>query len=217
MGQKVNPIAFRLGINKEWVSRWFSSKNYAKFIKEDVLLRKFIEKELKRAAVEKVVIDRFPKKIAITVYSGRPGMIIGKGGAGVEDLKAKVKKMIKNDASLELNIVEVKEPQISAALVAENVAAQIEKRMKFRRVMTSTIENVMQNKSAKGIKIMLSGRLNGAEMSRTEWLSKGKIPLHTIRADIDYVAKEARTTYGIIGIKIWIYKGEIFNNEEQKS
>lgn len=215
MGQKVNPIAFRLGINKEWVSRWFFGRNYAKFIKEDELIRKFVEKELQRAAIEKVVIDRFPKKIVIAVHSGRPGMIIGKGGAGAEDLKVKIKKMLAAGTILELNIIEVKEPQISAALVAENVAAQIEKRVKFRRIMGSTIDDVMQNKTAKGIKIMLSGRLNGAEMSRTEWLKKGNIPLHTIRADIDYAAKEANTTYGKIGVKVWIYKGEIFNNEEK--
>lgn len=214
MGQKVNPIVFRLGINKEWASRWFFGKKYAKFIKEDELIRNFIEKDLRKAAIEKIIIDRFPKKIVISVHSGRPGMIIGRGGAGAEDLKIKIKKFLSEGIVLEVNILEVKDPQISAPLVAENIVAQTEKRVKFRRAISSAIEDVMQNKAAKGIKVMLSGRLNGAEMSRTEWLSKGKIPLHTIRADIDYAAKEANTTYGKIGVKVWIYKGEIFENKE---
>lgn len=213
MGQKVNPIAFRLGINKEWNSKWFSSGKYSSFIKEDIKIRGFIEKKLKKAAIEKVVIERFPKKIVVSVFSGRPGMIIGRGGAGAEELKDKVKKMLAKDMVLELNIVEVKESQISAVLVAENLAHQLEKRIKFRRAIGQTIESVMQNKKAKGIKVMISGRLNGAEMSRTEWLSQGKIPLHTLRADIDYALKEAHTTYGVIGVKVWIYKGEIFENQ----
>lgn len=213
MGQKVNPIAFRLGVNKDWSSRWFSNKDYAKFVREDEKIRKFITKELAKAAIEKVNIDRFAKKIVVAVYSGRPGMIIGRGGTGAEDLKIKVKKILPANISLELNIVEVKEPQISAALVGEGIAAQLEKRIPFRKAMNQAIEQVMQNKKAQGIKILVAGRLNGAEMSRDEVLSKGKIPLHTLRADIDYSQKEAHTTFGLIGVKVWIYKGEIFERE----
>lgn len=210
MGQKVNPIAFRIGINKDWSSRWFSDKNYAKFVREDENIRKFIYKELAKTAIEKVNIDRSAKKITITIYSGRPGMIIGRGGTGAEDFKGKIKKLLPANMVLEMNIVEVKEPQISAPLVAEGIAGQLEKRIPFRKAMNQAIEQVMQNKKAQGIKILVSGRLNGAEMSRSEVLSKGKIPLHTLRADIDYSQKEAHTTYGLIGVKVWIYKGEIF-------
>jgi len=216
MGQKVNPISFRLGVNKDWSSRWFSGKNYAKFVKEDLQLREFINKELSKSAIEKVDIERFAKKIVVSVYSGRPGMIIGRGGAGAEDLKNKIKRTLQKELALEVNIIEVKEPQISANLVAENIAHQLEKRIPFRRITGQAIDQVMQNKKAKGIKILVSGRLNGAEMSRSEAFSRGKIPLHTLRADIDYALKEARTTYGIIGVKVWIYKGEIFDEGEKQ-
>ncbi|TRZ77789.1 30S ribosomal protein S3 [bacterium] len=210
MGQKVNPIAFRLGVNKDWTSKWFSSKDYAKFLEEDAKIRKFIMKELFKMAIEKVVIERFANKLVISIFSGRPGMIIGRGGAGAEELKDKIKKLIDRKVVIEINVMEVKEPQISAPLVAEGIAAQLEKRVAFRRVMKQSIESVTQNNKIKGIKITISGRLNGAEMSRKETQSQGKIPLHTLRADIDYSLKEAHTTYGIIGVKVWIYKGEIF-------
>lgn len=217
MGQKVNPIAFRLGINKEWSSKWFSNKDYAKFLKEDAQIRRFIMKELSKMAIEKVVIERYANKITISIFSGRPGMIIGRGGAGAEELKDKIKKLINRSVTTEINIMEVKEPQISAALVAENIAVQLEKRIAFRRVMKQAIESVMQSDKVKGIKISISGRLNGAEMSRRETASQGKIPLHTLRADIDYSLKEANTTYGIIGVKVWIYKGEIFSARGESS
>ncbi len=210
MGQKVNPIAFRLGINKEWSSKWFSGKDYAKFLEEDAKIRKFIMKEFAKMAIEKVIIERFANKIVISIFSGRPGMIIGRGGAGAEELKDRVKKLINRKVVVEINIMEVKEPQISAPLVADNIVSQLEKRVAFRRVMKQAIESVMQSNKVKGIKVMISGRLNGAEMSRTETQLQGKIPLHTLRADIDYTLKEAHTTYGIIGVKVWIYKGEIF-------
>ncbi|MFH1175540.1 MAG: 30S ribosomal protein S3 [bacterium] len=210
MGQKVNPIAFRIGINKGWKSRWFSNKNYAHLVKEDITLRNFVEKELSKAAIEGIDIERFPKKVVLVIHSGRPGMIIGRGGSGAEELKNKIRKILPKDLALDVNIIEVKDSQISAPLVAENMARQLEKRIPFRKVMNQTVEQVMQNKKAKGIKTMLSGRLNGAEMSRTESIAKGKIPLHTLRADIDYSLKEAHTTYGTIGIKVWIYKGDIF-------
>jgi len=210
MGQKVNPTAFRLGVNKEWNSKWFSSKDYAKFLKEDATIRKFIMKELSRMAIEKVIIERYASKIVISIFSGRPGMIIGRGGAGAEELKDKIKKLIGRKVVTEINVMEVKEPQISSALVADNIVAQLEKRIAFRRVMKQAIENVMQSNKVKGIKVSISGRLNGAEMSRRETQLQGKIPLHTLRADIDYTLKEAHTTYGIIGVKVWIYKGEIF-------
>ncbi len=217
MGHKVNPIVFRLGVNKEWSSRWFSNRDYAKFLKEDAQIRQFIMKELSKMAIEKVIIERYANKIVISIFSGRPGMIIGRGGSGAEELKDKVKKLIKRNVATEINIMEVKEPQISAALVAENIAAQLEKRIAFRKVIKQAIESVMQNNKVKGIKVSISGRLNGAEMSRRETASQGKIPLHTLRADLDYSLKEANTTYGVIGVKVWIYKGEIFSDRGESS
>jgi small subunit ribosomal protein S3 len=216
MGQKVNPFSYRLGIIRDWKSRWFDMKNYKQYLKEDVELREFLEKKLAKAAVENIIIERSANTMTIGIHSARPGIIIGRGGTGAETLKAEIIKKLKENIEIKLNIIEVRNPELSAKLVAQSIAEQIEKRSPFRRTIKQAIERTMQNKQAKGIKVSVSGRLDGAEMARVEWLSKGKIPLHTIRADIDFAKYNAYTTYGVIGIKVWIYKGEVFDNQENK-
>lgn len=210
MGQKVNPKAFRLGNLAHWDSQWFNKNQYRAFLRQDIELREYILENLKQAAIEKVVIERSPNLINITVYTARPGIIIGRGGEGIEQLKKTLKKRLKQEIRLEIQ--EVRNPNASAVLVAQNVAEQLEKRMPFRRALKQTLDRVAQNKEVQGIKIAISGRLGGTEMSRREWLSKGKIPLQTLRANIDFGKANAYTTYGVIGVKVWIYLGEVFNN-----
>lgn len=214
MGHKVNPKVFRLGQSQNWNSRWFAKKNYADMLKEDVLMRKFIMKRLKEAVIEKVEIERTPAEIVIIITAARPGMIIGRGGSGLEEIKkAIVSQFFKNvKKGLKINIQEVENPNLSAASVIYYMATDIEKRIPFRRVMKQAIDRVMKA-GALGVKVMVGGRLNGAEIARTEKLAQGKVPLHTIRANIDYSRGIAQTTYGTIGIKVWIYKGEIFDKE----
>ncbi len=207
MGQKVNPIGLRLGINRNWESRWFPAKGRtAEFIAEDYKIRKFLKKELFYAGVSNIIIERTVKKLRINIVTARPGIIIGKKGADIEKLKATLIKMLSKDVSI--NIKEEKRPQASGQLAAENVATQLERRTAFRRAMKKVIQGALKS-GAKGIKVSVSGRLGGAEMARTEWYLEGRVPLHTLRAKIDYGFAEAHTTYGIIGIKVWIFKGEV--------
>ncbi|MFT7880175.1 MAG: 30S ribosomal protein S3 [Sulfurimonas sp.] len=207
MGQKVNPIGLRLGINRNWESRWFPAKGRATdFIAEDHKIRKFLKKELFYAGVSNIIIERTAKKLRINIITARPGIIIGKKGADIEKLKATLTNMLKKDVAI--NIKEEKRPQASAQLAAENVATQLERRVAFRRAMKKVIQGALKS-GAKGIKISVAGRLGGAEMARTEWYLEGRVPLHTLRAKIDYGFAEAHTTYGIIGIKVWIFKGEV--------
>ncbi|SFV65286.1 SSU ribosomal protein S3p (S3e) [hydrothermal vent metagenome] len=207
MGQKVNPIGLRLGINRNWESRWFPKKERtAAFIAEDYQLRKYLKKELFYAGVSNLIIERTAKKIRVTIVTARPGIIIGKKGADITKLKETLTKKFKKDISL--NIKEEKRAQASGQLAAENVATQLERRVAFRRAMKKVIQGALKS-GAKGIKISVSGRLGGAEMARTEWYLEGRVPLHTLRAKIDYGFAEAQTTYGIIGIKVWIFKGEV--------
>ncbi len=207
MGQKVNPIGLRLGINRNWNSRWFpGSRNTPSNIAEDHKMRKFLKKELYYAGVSEIIIERAAKKIRVTVVAARPGLIIGKKGADIEKVRDSLKNLIKRDVAI--NIKEVKRPQSNAQLAAENVAIQLEKRVAFRRAMKKVMQSAMKS-GAKGIKIKVSGRLAGAEMARTEWYMEGRVPLHTLRAKIDYGFAEAMTTYGIIGVKVWIFKGEV--------
>jgi small subunit ribosomal protein S3 len=209
MGQKVNPIGLRLGINRNWDSRWFPNRDsVANNVGEDYKIRKFLKKELYYAGVNNIIIERTAKKLRVTIVSARPGVIIGKKGADIEKLKNKLKNLIKKD--IVVNIREEKKPQIAAQLVAENVAMQLERRVAFRRAMKKVIQSA-QKSGAKGIKISCAGRLGGAEMARTEWYLEGRVPLHTLRAKIDYGFAEAHTTYGIIGIKVWIFKGEVLS------
>ncbi len=207
MGQKVNPIGLRLGINRNWESRWFPSKERApSFIEEDYKIRKMLKKELLFAGVSNIIIERTVKKVRVTIQTARPGVVIGKKGADIEKLKAKLQKLLKKDIAI--NIKEEKKPLANAQLVAENVAQQIERRVAFRRAMKKAIQGALKQ-GAKGIKISLSGRLAGAEMARTEWYLEGRVPLHTLRAKIDYGFTESLTTYGNIGVKVWIFKGEV--------
>ncbi len=207
MGQKVNPIGFRLGINRNWESRWYPNfKTASESLGEDYKIRKFLKKELYYAGVNNIIIERTAKRLRVTIVAARPGIIIGKKGADIEKLKTSLQNLI--GKSISVNIKEEKKALIAAQLVAENVATQLERRIAFRRAMKKTIQNA-QRAGAKGIKIAVAGRLGGAEMARTEWYREGRVPLHTLRAKIDYGFAEAHTTYGIIGVKVWIFKGEV--------
>lgn len=211
MGQKVNPIGLRLGINRTWDSRWFTEKNYAEWLHEDMKVRKFVKKELYAAGIAKVVLERAPGKLKVTVHTARPGIVIGKGGAGIEELKKKVERL--TASAVFINIIEVRKPEMDAQLVAESIAQQLEKRVAFRRAMKKAIGQALKF-GAKGIKVNLGGRLGGAEIARVERYHEGRVPLHTLRADIDFGYTQAHTTYGVIGVKVWVYKGEIFEEKQ---
>ena len=211
MGQKVNPNGFRLGVNRTWSSRWFSKSNYAKFLHQDLEIKSYVEKKLKNASIAKINIERAAKKIRISIYSSRPGIIIGKAGSEVDKLKEELKKITAKD--IQLNIFEIKRPELDAFLVGNSIARQIENRISFRRAIKMAIAAAMRM-NAEGIKIQISGRLNGAEMARSESYKDGRIPLSTFRADIDYAIVEANTTYGKLGIKVWIMKGEVYGKRE---
>ena len=215
MGQKVNPISMRLGINRTWDSRWYAGKNeYSKLIQEDIHMREMIFKDLKNAAIANVVIERPHKKCLVTIHSGRPGLIIGKKGADIEKIKNNVLKISK-DSEVTVNIKEIKKPELNSYLVAENIATQLVKRIAYRRAMKRAMQSAIRL-GALGIKVMISGRLAGNEIARTEWEREGSIPSHTLRANIDYGTAEALTTYGIIGIKVWIYKGQLFEKDVEQ-
>jgi len=211
LGQKVNPIGFRLGIIKTWDSKWYAKADYAKLLHEDLKLRAFLKKRLYNSGVSKIEIERAANKAKINIFTARPGLIIGKKGSEVETLKKELAKL--TDKEIYLNIQEVRKPELDAQLVAENVALQLERRIAFRRAMKKSVTSALKF-GAKGIRITCSGRLGGAEMSRTEWYREGRVPLHTLRADIDYGVAEAKTTYGIIGVKVLIFKGEILPGQK---
>lgn len=213
MGQKVHPVSFRLGINRTWDSKWFANKEYSAFILEDFNIRKFLKKKLLQAGVSKIEIERAANKVRIRIHAARPGIIIGKKGVEIERLKTDLEKMIKRDAILDIQ--EVRKAEVDAQLVAENVAMQLVRRIAFRRAMKKSVSSALRF-GAQGIKISCSGRLGGAEMARREWYREGRVPLHTIRADIDYGFAEAFTTYGVIGVKVIIFKGEILPNKNKK-
>ena len=206
MGQKVNPIGFRLGITRTWDSRWYAGKDYAKLLHDDIKLRNHLRGKLAQAGVSKVVIERPAKKPRVTIYAARPGVVIGKKGQDIDSLRKELSAMAKADVSL--NIMEIRKPEIDATLVAENIAQQLERRVAFRRAMKRAVQSAMRL-GAQGIKITCSGRLGGAEIARVEWYREGRVPLHTLRADLDYGVATAKTTYGTCGVKVWIFKGEI--------
>ena len=210
MGQKIKPIGLRLGINRTWDSRWYADTNYADLLHEDRELRSHLMEKLKAAAISRVVIERPAGRARITLYAGRPGLIIGKKGSDIENLKQELMKRIGNDVSL--NIVEVRKPEIDAKLVAESIAQQLERRIAFRRAMKRSVQSAMRL-GAKGVRINCAGRLGGAEIARTEWYREGRVPLHTLRADIDYGEATAHTTYGTCGVKVWVFKDEIFEHD----
>jgi small subunit ribosomal protein S3 len=211
LGQKVNPLGFRLGVIKSWDSRWFAGKDYAAFIEDDYKIREFLKKKLYHAGISKIEIERWAKRIRLRIYAARPGIVIGKKGAEIELLKKELEKMVPQEVVIDIQ--EVRKPEVDAQLVAENVALQIVRRVAFRRAMKRGVSSAMRF-GAQGIKVCCAGRLGGAEMARTEWYKEGRIPLHTLRADIDYGFSEARTTYGIIGVKVWIFHGEILEKEK---
>ena len=210
MGQKINPIGFRLGINRTWDSRWFAGDEYASLLHEDIAIREYLLKELKQASVSKVVIERPHKKCRVTIHSARPGLIIGKKGADIEKLRKKLSTM--TDSEVFLNIVEIRKPEVDATIVAQSIAQQLERRVAFRRAMKRAVQSAMRL-GALGIRINCGGRLGGAEIARMEWYREGRVPLHTLRADIDYGTAEAKTAYGICGVKVWIFKGEILEHD----
>ena len=210
MGQKVKPIGLRLGINRTWDSRWFAEKNYSDLLHKDLKVRKYLMEKLKTAAVSKVVIERPAGRARVSIYSGRPGLIIGKKGQDIEKLKDELSKKLGMEVSL--NIMEIRKPETDAKLVAENIAQQLERRVAFRRAMKRSVQSAMRLGAA-GVRINCAGRLGGAEIARTEWYREGRVPLHTLRADVDYGEAEANTTYGICGIKVWIFKGEIMEHD----
>ncbi|MBU2935081.1 MULTISPECIES: 30S ribosomal protein S3 [Pacificibacter] len=213
MGHKVNPIGMRLQINRTWDSRWYAeSKDFGDLLLEDIKIREFVKEECKQAGISRVIIERPHKKCRVTVHTARPGVIIGKKGADIETLRKKIAAMTASE--LHLNIVEVRKPDLDAALVAESIAQQLERRVSFRRAMKRSVQNTMRQ-GALGIRVNVAGRLGGAEIARTEWYREGRVPLHTLRADIDYASFEAMTAYGIIGIKVWIFKGEIMEHDPQ--
>jgi small subunit ribosomal protein S3 len=206
LGQKVHPTGFRLGVIKDWDSRWYAEKDYAKLLHEDIRIRAYIKERLFNAGVSSIIIERTAKRARINIHAARPGIIIGKKGSEVEALRREIQKMTEKD--IFINIVEVRKPEVEAQLVAENIAGQLERRVAFRRALKRSVSSALRF-GAEGIKVMVAGRLNGAEMSRREWYREGRVPLQTLRADIDYGFAEAHTTYGIIGVKVWIFKGMV--------
>jgi len=215
MGQKVHPIGIRLGITKEWASKWYAdTQTYPEFVKQDHKVRQFLQKRLRDASVSRVHIERPAKKANITIHTARPGIVIGKKGEDIEKLRMEVSGLL--DMPLQdvrLNIAEIRKPELDAQLVAEGIAQQLERRVQFRRAMRRAVTNTMRV-GAQGIKVKVAGRLNGAEIARSEWYLEGRVPLHTLRADIDYGLAESKTTYGIIGVKVWIFRGEVFESAE---
>ena len=210
MGQKVNPVGLRLGINRTWDSRWFAGREYATYLHEDFQIREYLHKRLAQAGVSRVVIERPAKRARVTLHTARPGVVIGKKGADIEKLRGDLAKMTGGEVSL--NIVEIRKPEIDARLVAENIASQLERRVAFRRAMKRAVQNAMRL-GAQGIRINCGGRLGGAEIARTEWYREGRVPLHTLRGDVDYGTATAKTTYGTCGVKVWVFKGEIMAHD----
>lgn len=210
MGQKVNPAGLRLNINRTWDSKWFADRNYATQLQEDLRIRSYLNDKLKNASVSRVVIERIAKKINVVIFSSQPGLIIGKKGADIDTLKKTLVNMTNSEMSL--NIIEVKKADIDAVIVAKSIATQIEKRISYKKAMKKAVQNALRS-GAKGVKINCAGRLNGAEIAREEWYREGRVPLHTLRADIDYGYSRAHTTYGVIGVRVWIYRGDVVNKE----
>ncbi|KEG16750.1 30S ribosomal protein S3 [Bartonella bacilliformis] len=215
MGQKINPIGLRLGVNQTWSSRWYAdSGEYGRLLHEDLKIRSYVMEELKQAAISKVIIERPHKKCRVTIHSARPGLIIGKKGADIEKLRHQLSEM--TNAETSLNIVEIRKPEIDATIIAQSVAQQLERRVAFRRAMKRAVQSAMRL-GAEGIRINCSGRLGGAEIARMEWYREGRVPLHTLRADVDYSTAEAKTAYGVCGVKVWVFKGEILEHDPMAS
>jgi len=216
MGQKVHPTIFRIGQTTDWKSRWFNQKKYKNYLKEDLKIRDFIASKLAKSGLERIEIERSGNLIRIIIYTSRPGLIIGRGGTGIEQLREELQKVIQSGQKpvkqeIRLEIEEIRHPESYASIMAQMIAEQIEKRIPYRRAIKQALDRIMENKNVQGAKVMVKGRLDGVEIARKEWLSKGKIPLQTLRANIDYARSTAYTTYGTVGVKVWIYKGEVFS------
>lgn len=214
MGQKVHPLGFRLGVIRDWDSKWYADKDYRRFLHEDLAIRRHLKAKLYHAGISRITIERAANKAKVYVHAAKPGIIIGKRASGLDTLRAELQKMTTTE--IFLNIIEVRKVETDALLVAENIAAQLEKRVSFRRAMKKAMTQARRS-GAKGVKVMCAGRLGGAEMSRTEWYRDGQVPLHTLRANVDYGLAEAKTTYGIIGVKVWIFKGEVLPGDEERA
>ncbi|KRK79682.1 30S ribosomal protein S3 [Companilactobacillus nodensis] len=206
MGQKINPVGFRVGVIRDWDAKWYAEKDFSTFLHEDLKIRKYIEDNLSNASVSRIEIERTAKNVTVSIHTAKPGMVIGKGGSEVEKLRNQLNKLV--NRNIHINIIEIKKPDLDAKLVGENIARQLEARIAFRRAQRQAVQR-SRRAGAKGIKVQISGRLNGADMARREWHTEGTVPLHTLRADIDYAWVEAATTYGNLGVKTWIYRGEI--------
>lgn len=213
MGQKVSPVGMRLGVHRGWASRWFGGDKYPQYLKDDLAIRQLLTSRLKNMGVDSVHIDRGNNAIRVTINTARPGLIIGRGGTGIQDLQARLIRKLGGKVPLQLEVAEVKSPDASAAVIAESIVDQIEKRIPYRRIMRMTLAKAMASRDVKGVKLQLSGRLDGAEIARVEHMEEGALPLQTLRADIDFVRATAMTTYGTVGVKVWIYKGEVFEKE----
>jgi small subunit ribosomal protein S3 len=207
MGQKISPTSFKLAVNKDWKSRWFGGRKYPKFLQEDLAIRKFLTKKLKNMSVDKVEIERSPDVLSVIISTARPGLIIGRGGTGIEDVKKEIHKLVKRKTAIRIDVQEYKYPEMSAAIMAESMVEQIERRTPYRRVLKQTLTKITANRMVKGAKIAMSGRLDGNDIARAEHLEQGSLPLQTLRADVDYAWSTAHTTYGTVGVKVWIYKG----------
>ena len=211
MGQKISPTSFRIGINKDWASRWFGGRKYQDYLKADLKVRTFLEKKLKNMGIDRIEIERGNNSLNIIIYTSRPGFLIGRGGTGVEELREAINQLLKKKIAIRMEIQEIKSPESSATIMAESIVEQIEKRIPFRRILKQTLAKIIASRQVKGAKIMMGGRLDGAEIARSEHLEQGSLPLQTLRADIDFAKGTAHTTYGTIGVKVWIYKGEKFD------
>jgi small subunit ribosomal protein S3 len=210
MGQKISPTSLRIGISKDWLSRWFGGRKYSPYLKDDVAVRAFLDKKLKNLSADRIELERGTDALNVIIYTSRPGLLIGRGGGGVEELKNNIQKLLKNRVAVRLEIQEVKNPELSSRIMAESMVDQIEKRIPYRRVLKQTLAKIRANRGAMGAKVQIGGRLDGSEIARTEHLEDGNLPLQTLRADIDYSRGTAHTTYGTVGVKVWIYKGEKF-------
>ena len=218
MGQKINPLSFRLGYNEPWRSRWLNRKHFRSLLKQDVEIRRFLDKKLRGAAVDVIEIERSPNAVTVIIKTARPGIVIGRGGGGIEDLQKQLQKISSPKEAgqqVKVRVEEIKHSEASARIMAENIAEQLEKRLPHRRVMKQSRDKMIANKAVEGVKILLSGRIGGAEIARREWLASGRLPLHTLRANIDFARAEAHTTYGLIGVKVWIYKGQVFEKDKK--
>jgi small subunit ribosomal protein S3 len=213
MGQKISPTSLRIGIHKDWASRWFGGRKYQAYLKDDLKTRTFLQKKLKNMGIDRIDLERGTDALNVVIHTSRPGFLIGRGGTGVEELKGQIRNLLKRKIAIRLDIQEIKNPEASAAIMAESIVEQIEKRIPFRRILKQTLAKIMSSREVKGAKIMMGGRLDGAEIARSEHLEQGSLPLQTLRADIDYAKDTAHTTYGTVGIKVWIYKGEVFDKE----